>query len=144
MSARTHVPHFALIAALSAIVLALVPAALAAKGGGHNNSSGTSDSISLGLVTDLNGNGTPNQGDTVTFAVSATATTEPHARLQCFQDGSQVYSSFAGYYAGYLWPWLQNMTLNWASGAADCTAQLYYFDGSKTVWSASLSFHVDG
>ena len=140
--ARTH--RLALTALLCIAMLALVPAAFAGKGGGGSKpSGGSSDTLSLVLVTDLNANGVSNVGDTVTFKVSTSATTEPHVKLQCFQNGALVYSNQAGMYASYPWPWLQNMTLNWASGAADCTAQIYYFVGSKTVWSTSLGFHVD-
>jgi hypothetical protein len=49
-------------------------------------------------------------------------------------------------YEGYLWPWLEDMTLSsssWTAGAADCKAQIYYFSGSKTVWGASVTFNVD-
>jgi hypothetical protein len=141
-----RIAHAAQIGSL-VLALALVPAALAAKGGGGgkpSGGSGGSSSLSLVMVNDLNGNGAPNYGDTVTFNASTTATTEPHVRLQCFQSGSLVYSAQAGMYANYLWPWLQDMTLAWSSGgAADCTAQIYYFSGSKTVWSTSLSFHAD-
>jgi hypothetical protein len=141
-----RIAHAAQIGAI-VLALALVPAALAAKGGGGgkpSGGSGGSSSLSLVMVNDLNGNGAPDYGDTVTFNASTTATTEPHVRLQCFQSGSLVYSAQAGMYASYLWPWLQDMTLAWSSGgAADCTAQIYYFSGSKTVWSKSLSFHVD-
>jgi hypothetical protein len=137
--------RFALAAAvLSVAVLTLVPTAFAGKGGGGKPTGGSSGaSLSLSLVTDVNGNGAPNLGDTVTFNASTTATTEPHVRVQCFQGATLVYSNQAGFYASYPWPWLENMTLNWTSGAADCTAQVYYFAGSKTVWSTSLGFHVD-
>jgi hypothetical protein len=137
--------RLALITAL-VLMLALVPAALAAKGGkGGSTGGGGSSSLSLVMVNDQNGNGLPNFGDTVTFNASTTATPEPHVRLQCFQGGALVYSADAGMYASYPWPWEQNMTLSsswWAGGAADCTARIYYFSGSKTVWAASLSFHV--
>jgi hypothetical protein len=140
----SRTPRFALAAAaLSVAVLALVPTAFAGKGGGGGKPSGGSGSLSLSLVTDSNSNGVPNVGDTVTFKASTTATTEPHVRLQCFQGGTLVYSAQAGFYASYPWPWLEDMTLNWSSGAADCTAQIYYFAGSKTVWATSLNFHVD-
>jgi hypothetical protein len=134
---------------LFAALLLLVPAAFAAKGsggGGHKpggGSGGGSATISLRMVTDVNSNGTPNYGDTVTFNVSTTATTEPHVRLQCFQNGTLVNTRDAGMYASYPWAWEQNMALSsslWTGGAANCTAQVYYFSGSNTVWSTSLSF----
>ena len=132
------------------LALALVPVALAAKGGGGGKPGGSgttgSSSLSLAMVTDQNGNGLPNWADTVTFNVSTTATTQPHVSLQCSQSGVLVYTTQTGYYAGYPWPWTQNMGLwsgAWTSGAADCTATLYYFSGSKTITLKTLSFHVD-
>ena len=95
------------------------------------------------MYTDINGNGLPNRGDTVTFDVSTTATTEPHVNLTCSQNGVIVYGATTGYYPSYLWPWTQFMTLSsaaWQSGAADCTAVLYYFSGRKTPVLASISF----
>jgi len=139
---------------LCALMIVALPA-MAAKGGsgatggggkGHGGSGGTTngDTISLKMVTDVNGNGSPDYGDTVTFNAYSPVTPEPHVRLQCVQNGTQVLSLQAGMYPSYLWPWLQNMTLSWSSGgAADCTAQIYYFVGSKTVWSTSLKFPVD-
>jgi hypothetical protein len=127
--------------------LALVPAALAAKGGnGGGGTTGSSDSLRLVMVTDANGNGLPNWGDTITFNVSTTATTTPHVSVLCYQGGVQVYSGLTGYYASYPWPWTQNMGLwsySWTGGAADCTAKLYYFSGRKTITLTTLGFHVD-
>jgi hypothetical protein len=54
-----------------------------------------------------------------------------------------VYSASAGFYAGYPWPWTQNMTLSsmsWTGGTASCVAQLYYISGMSSVNLASLSF----
>ena len=98
------------------------------------------------MVDDKNGNNLPNYGDTITFHVSTTATTEPHVNLECYQGGTQVYSAVTGYYASYPWPWTQNMALwsySWTGGAADCTATLYYFSGRKTITATTLGFHVD-
>jgi hypothetical protein len=117
-------------------------ATTAAKGGNKppNTSSG---SLTLVMVTDTNANGLPNWGDSVTFDVSQTATTEPHVDLTCSQNGAVVYSATTGFYASYPWPWTNTMKLSstsWQSGAADCVAQLYYFSGTKKVTLASLSF----
>jgi hypothetical protein len=141
-----RVAHVASIVAL-VLALVLVPAAVAAKGsGGHNGTTSGSTSLNLEMVTDANGNGLPNWGDTVTFKVSTTATTQPHVSLQCSQNGAVVYTAQTGYYDGYPWPWTQNMSLwsgAWTGGAADCTAKLYYFSGRKTVTLKTVSFHVD-
>ena len=53
------------------------------------------------MVTDVNGNGSPNWGDTVTFDVSTTATTEPYVDLVCSQNGVVVYGATAGFFASY-------------------------------------------
>jgi hypothetical protein len=114
-------------------------------GGGHHKPSGSAGTIALRFVSDVNGDHIPNFGDTVTFDAATSATPEPHVRLQCFQGGNLVYSAEAGMYPSYPWPWEQNMTLSsswWLSGAADCTAQIFYFSGSSTVWGTSLPFGV--
>src|SRR5207249_591817 len=105
------------------------------KGGGGTTGT-TNSSLTLVMVTDNNGNSAPNWGDTVTFSVSTTATTEPHVQLACSQGGATVYSAEAGFYDGYLWPWNRNMTLSsylWTGGAADCTAVLYYGGGTLST-----------
>ena len=75
--------------------------------------------------------------------VSTTATTEPHVSLKCSQNGVLVYATQTGYYAGYLWPWTQVMTLSsvaWTGGSADCVATLYYFSGASVISVGTLSF----
>jgi hypothetical protein len=117
----------------------------AGSGGGGGGGTGGSGSLSLVMVNDLNGDGQPNWGDTVTFNISTTATTEPNVSLTCYQSGVLVYSAVSGFYASYPWPWTQNMGLwsnSWTGGAADCTAELYYFNGSKTVTVATLDIPV--
>ncbi len=134
MTARTR--PVALAAALLAAALLLVPTAFAAKGGGGSKPSGGSGSLTDGL---------PHYGDTITFKVSDPATTEPHVQLQCFQGGTMVYTSVTGYYAGYPWPWTQDMTLStgaWTVGGASCTATLYHFTAKGTATDGTLNFPV--
>lgn len=127
-----------------------VDPALSARGGNGKptgGSGGGSSSLTLEMVNDLNADGLPNWGDSVTFNVSTTATTEPHVDLTCYQNGSLVLGATTGYYASYPWPWTQTMTLSstmWQGGAADCTATLYYFDGRKSPVLASLRFTANG
>jgi hypothetical protein len=130
---------------VAASLIAFVPIASAgkpsAKGGGKP--SGGSATISLVLVNSPDS--VPNWGEQVRFNVSAAATTEPHVDLDCAQGGARVYFAQTGYYDGYPWPWTQTFTLRsgaWSGGAADCTAKLYWFNGSKTVTGATLAFHV--
>jgi hypothetical protein len=87
----------------------------------------------------------PVYGQTVTFRVSTSATSQPFVGLSCSQNGVQVYSTSAGFFAGYPWPWQQNMTLasgSWSGGAASCVATLYYHAGGKFTDLATLSFPV--
>jgi hypothetical protein len=143
-------PRLALIASVGALCLTFVPAASAAKGGKGNTAGGggTSESSISGpvMVNDLNQNGLPNYGDTVTFNVSTTATTQPYVNLLCYQNGVLVYNTWRGFFAESLdtnW----NFTLGsggWTGGAADCTARLgKYVSATKYQVLASSSFHVD-
>jgi hypothetical protein len=127
------------------------PSALEARNGGGGgkggntggDTSGGSSSLTLVMVNDANGNGAPNWGDSVTFTISTVATTQPHVDLGCSQNGVVVYSASAGFFASYTWPWMQTMTLSsraWTGGAADCTATLYYLNGSKKAVLATLRF----
>src|SRR5438105_14929303 len=113
----------------------------AGKGGGKNG--GGNYRFALMMSTDINGNGLPDWGDTLTFDVSTTESTEPHVDLPCSQNGVVVYGATTGYFATYPWPWTQFMTLSslsWQGGAADCTATLYYFSGTKNTVVALMNF----
>ena len=115
------------------------------KGPGGGGTTGGGGSIALVMYTDLNLNGLPNWGDTVTWNVSTTATTEPHVDLNCSQNGTLVYTGTTGLFASYPWPWTKNMTLSsgvWTGGAANCTATLYYFGSRSNVVLATQSFNV--
>jgi hypothetical protein len=123
------------------------PSSLEAKrggGGGGKGGGGTTGGGSLTLVmyTDNNGDGAPNWGDTITFNVSTSATTEPTVEVLCSQNGVGVYGATAGFYDSYPWPWTKFMTLSstaWSSGAADCTATLFPLGARSTVL-ARVSF----
>jgi hypothetical protein len=85
-------------------------------------------------------------GDTVTFNVSTTATTQPSVITDCLQNGAVVYRHY-GFFYGDPSP-SQNFVLKsaaWTGGAADCTATLYYIDPTLGVELdlATLPFHVD-
>jgi hypothetical protein len=139
---KKFAPRFALTASMGALCLALAPAALAAKSGGGGSGGGSS--VSVVMVKDLNGNGLPNWGDTVTFDVSTTVT-YPEIELECVQNGRLVLRQGAGFFPSYMWS--KDFTLqssSWTGGAADCTATLFYFTKSRTYRTlATLSFHVD-
>jgi hypothetical protein len=93
---------------------------------------GTSGSTFSGpvMVVDLNGNGAPNYGDTVTFNVATTATAHPQVKFSCYQDGTMVAQGYLDFFGGLNGPNLPLRNGTWWSDsqAADCTAQLMYFD----------------
>ena len=138
--ARKLMTAFVLTLALATVLAGPTFAAKRPSGGGTTTSSG---SIAYAMVTDVNGNGAPNWGDSLTWTISQSSTTEPHVDLICSQNGVVVLSASTGFYASYPWPWTQTMTLRstaWSGGAASCVGQLYYFSGTKTVVLATQSF----
>ena len=116
-------------------------------GGGGGGGGGQSEggSLALVMVYDQNGSGGPNWNDQVTFDVSTTATDKPWVRLNCYQSGTWVSTSTAGFFPAY--PWAPNFTLAsgaWTSGAADCVATLYMvMSNGKSKTLAELTFQVD-
>ena len=128
----------AFIAALVVLAFALVPAALAGKGGKPGSgAAGSGDGISWALSSDQNGNGVPNWGDAVTLSASTAAS----VKLTCYQGGVAVLWGDGNYYLGNTTFPLQSGL--WTAGAADCTAVLYSMNGDKTVTLATTDFHVD-
>jgi hypothetical protein len=124
--------------------LAAKPSAGGTGGGKHGGGSGGSGTISLAspLVTDLNGNGTANFGDSVQFNVSTTATTQPWVNLVCSQNGAVVAQGWNGYFAASITGTAFGLySPQWSGGAADCVAYL-----TTPTWSrlGSTSFHVAG
>jgi hypothetical protein len=114
----------------------------------HKGGGGTG-TISLVMVTDQNSDGLPNWDDTVTFAVSASSTTQPYVTVKCSQNGTLVSQQSSGIFPASLG---QNFTLAstaWQSGAADCTATLqnwdnYYKRGTRGIVDiTSMTFHVN-
>jgi len=113
------------------------------KGGG--GSTGGSSTLKLVMYTDVNGDGAPNYGDTVTFDVSTTVTTGPIVALACYQNGQKVYAGQGAFYDGDPWPWARYMTLKstyWTGGAASCTATLQYQTNRGNVPVTSINFDV--
>ena len=141
------------LTALALVALIVVPTALAAKGGGGGNgggkgggkNGGSASSLALVMVDDANVDGLPNYGETITFDVSTTATTEPYVNVVCSQGGSTVYGASAGFFDSYPWPWTRNFKLSssyWTGGAADCSAELYFHDGRGFKTLATIKFSV--
>jgi len=123
-------------------ILVLVSASVFADAKGHRpNASVTGSGFNLVVLNSTDG--LAHWGGQVTFTVSTTATTEPHVSLRCSQNGILVYATQTGFYADYLWPWTQVMTLSsvaWTGGSADCVATLYYFSGADVVSLGTLGF----
>lgn len=109
----------------------------------HHAPNTGSSSLSLVLIDSTDG--VPHWGQSVTFNVATTATSEPNVSLDCYQNGTLVYGAVTGFYPSYPWPGTQIMPLSspsWTDGPASCTAQLYYFSGKKTVILQTLNFDV--
>lgn len=143
---RKFSSHHLLIAALIfGLVGGLVGwAAFAAphKGGGG----GSNGTISLVLSTDVNGDGLPNWGDVITYNVSTTATSAPSVKTACVQNGAVVLHADTSFYAGNPFAYTNYLQLKsdlWTSGAADCTATMYYNSHKQQVTLATLNYHVN-
>ena len=139
MTSKT--PHRRLaVVALAALVLVLVPTAVAGKGkGGPTAPSGTIKLVPVNPSPD----GLIHYGQKVTFDVYTTATAYPWVQLECSQNGSLVYQYSKGIFPTSLG---QIFTLGptpaWTGGAAECTAYLQKRDSRKTTTLATLGFHV--
>ena len=144
MKIRKPTPAGAVLGGVALVVsLALVPAALAGKGkpGGGGGGGTITGPV---LVTDVNGNGAADFGDTVTFNESTTATSQPYVNVLCYQNGVQVMNSWNGFFDQALNP-TRNFGLyspSWQSGAASCTAWLDMYTKRGTAQLASVSFQV--
>jgi hypothetical protein len=145
MKLRKPTPAGAVLAAVAAaLTLSLAPNALAGKPGGGGGTGGT---IALVMVKDANANGAPDYGDTVTFNVSTTATTQPYVTLDCYQGGTLVYQASNGIFAISLnQMFVLGGTTAWQGGAASCTAYLQNWDSYSKHHSitnlASMNFSV--
>jgi hypothetical protein len=145
--ARPDFRQLPLIVAL-ALALVLVPAALAAKGGGKPSGGGTTGggTISLEVLTSP-GDGLPHVMYKVTFNVSTTATQYPWVTVNCYSpSGAWVYHASNGIFPTSLNQVFTLGSNTWTSGDADCTAWLQNWDNYQkhgTITNlASTSFHV--
>lgn len=145
MKIRKLTPAGVALGGISLVVsLALVPAALAGKSKPPSGGSSGSSITGPVLVTDVNGNGVVNFGDTVTFNESTTATSQPYVNVLCYQNGVEVMNSWNGFFDQALNP-TRNFGLyspSWQSGAASCTAWLDMYTKRGTAQLASVSFQV--
>jgi hypothetical protein len=133
---------------ITAIAVGMLAAALVSgtvlagkPSGGSSSSSGLAGPI---LVTDVNGDGLTNHGDSVTFKVSSSAA-KPYVGVRCWQGSAFIYDNYVGYYAGaWFATSFQLESSYWVAGAsATCTARLFSYDnrGRERVQS-TLNFAV--
>ena len=136
---------------LTAIVFGLVGglvgwAAFAAPHNGGGGGKGGGGTISLVLSTDVNSDGLPNWGDTITYNVSTTVTSAPNVKTSCIQNGVEVLHGDTSFYDGNPFAYTNYLQLKsglWTSGAADCTATMYYNSHKQQVTLATLNYHVN-
>lgn len=88
---------------------------------------GTS-TITLRMVKDANGSGTPNYGDIVTFDVQTTETAHPWVTLRCFQNGVLLAQESNRMDLGVQGEFTLGPSPLWQSGAADGVASLESWD----------------
>jgi hypothetical protein len=123
-------------------------AATQAKGGGGGGgkppgggTTGGSGTLTLVMVTDLNGDGLPNHDDVITWNLQQTVTTQPYIDTTCYQNGNPIMSASTGLFDGYPWPWTNQLRLAsglWQNAPASCTSRARA--GSTTI--ATLTFNV--
>jgi hypothetical protein len=109
-----------------------------ASGGGESGP-GSESSISrltLLLVTDRNGDGRPNRGDSITFRVSTTVTWD-QVSVVCSQNGTEVLRSEKTVDE---WSPFTLTSQTWQAGAADCKATLEQVNDAKVTTLASATF----
>lgn len=134
------------LATTAAILVALALAGTAS--GGNKSSSSISPPIvvSTGSAPAPSTSTLPQYGDTITFTVSTTATSQPFVNLVCYQNGVLVANGWGAFFAGGLGG--ENFVLSspaWSGGAANCTANLdMYVSSSKYKVLTSTSFDVSG
>ena len=86
---------------------------------------------------------TPQFGQSITFAVSTNATSNPFVNLNCYQNGVLVMNSWSAFFPGGTGQAFGLYSPAWKSGAANCTADLGML-ASNGRWKvlASTSFTV--
>ncbi|HEY5660579.1 MAG TPA: hypothetical protein VI300_27595 [Solirubrobacter sp.] len=130
-------------------VLLLVTASVAFAAGGATKSSSSSISLQLMVAPTASGSLSPSYGQSVTFNVSTSATSQPFVHVKCSQNGTLVYESWQAWFYGR--NGTQSFTMGgtpaWQGGAAECTAYLENWDSysknGKITVLASTAFHVD-
>lgn len=96
--------------------------------------------LSIVMMNDQNGNGSPNFGDQITFAISPSNIAWNQVNLAVTKDGVNVLSGLrtpADLGLGF-----GLSTATWQSEAGEAVAQLIAFDGRKEILLAELIFSV--
>ena len=126
--------------------LAFTGAAAAGNGAGPNRTSSSSISdpivLSSSSFAALATSG-PRYGDTITFTVSTTATTQAYVDLKCSRNGALLGEGWSAFFTGGTPGTFGLYSGQWNGGAADCTADLGMFT-SNGKWKvlASTTFEV--
>jgi hypothetical protein len=131
---HTSTHRYFLLAVSIAVVLILtvVPAGLAAKGGNGGDSGhgkpgggGSASSLTLVVVSSPYSDGLPHFTGQVTFDV-VTTEAKPWVNVSCYQNGNWVSGQWHGFWEGYQFGRVFTLgpTPSWTGGGADCTARL--------------------
>lgn len=133
------------VAATIAVALVFAGTAFAGKTSSPSSSIAGPFVVATSTASPLAASTTaPQFGQTITFTVSTTATTNPFVNLNCYQNGLLVMNSWSAFFPGGT---DQNFGLYspaWQSGAANCQADLGMLT-SNGKWKvlASTSFNVN-
>ena len=128
------------------VVGLLAGTAFAGKGGGGKPGGGGGTSIEWRMVTDLDGNNSPNWGEVITFSFSTSAS-RPVISLTCWQGGAMVLGDSRPMYWPNIWDDPGHFTLSslsWSGGDASCTATLKAQTRNKISTLGSYTFAVGG
>jgi len=107
--------------------------------GGGESGPGSASSISrlaLILVTDANGDGHPNRGDSITFTISTTQMWD-QVSVVCSQNGTEVLRAER---TADKWSPLVLTSQTWQAGPADCKATLDQLNETDVTTLASATF----
>jgi hypothetical protein len=123
--------------------LAFAGAAFAGKSSGSSSITGPYLASTDGQQATGNATITPAFGQSITFSVSTTETSNPFVNLKCYQGGVLVANGWSAFFPGGSGQYFGLYSPMWKSGAAACTADLGMLT-SNGRWKvlASMSFNV--
>jgi len=123
---------------LMALVIAVIAAPVADAARAMRPHGNSTDSISLRVTNDINGDTLPGWGDTITFDMSTTAS-HPIIEVLCSQNGVMVYSAYMDMVMVTMPKAVSLGSTMWQSGAADCTAYLKDLGGKFVLAVTNFS-----